>query len=441
MGRRAFALLCFDIALLAANACDNFHGAPDVTDGGAEASAPVDGSTVQPESGMPADAATSDAGPGGSCAAFDAAADTPPTGDLAHYSCGGTQKNINVDNGNCGACGHTCTETMCSSGMCPPLMFVNGTAYSGGGLHVSFVKGGILYYIGEGTEAGTDELFTAATSGDGGTVLTGVPLMEPANQFMFDMIMDDRIYVRSQFRIYTAPLGGGPLTIFSDTMSEAPGHLAADGTHLFATTNNAAFRVYDKSGNVQPPDTAAPGAKDLAVTPNGKYVFFVARTAVDAGVVDGSYVTRGTLFRYTIATRGLDPMFDFDPLMNVLDFRASTLVVDDEFAFVSDDPAGNILRIGIEDPAGTKPVTIATGSGRRITALVMDGVHVYFLASSEPTGTFYDVRRVSRCGGPETLLVPGMGPTLNNEFPYGIALDDTYVYFGSGNPSVYRVPK
>jgi hypothetical protein len=440
MLRRVFLLLCFDVALLAANACDNFSGSSQTAaDGGTDAAAPSD-------AGMPADGATivdsSDAGTTatGVCSDFDAAADTPATGNLAMYPCAGGPKDLRSDNANCGACGHVCTETACTDGLCPPYAFVD-TSSQMQTVHAATVKNGHAYYVGPGLDGGFDEVYAIPTTAlpDAGSFLTTIPF--DGYNIIFDVTIDDRIYLRTHYQILTAPLDGGPVTLFADNTPEQPGHLAVDSTHLFATSNGAKFRVYDKSsGAPQPPDTNASGARDIAVTPNGKYVFYVALTAADGGMVDGSPVTRATVFRYTIASRALDPMFDFDPVPDPIDYRTPQMSVDNDFVYVASsvESGGNILRGDVEAP-GSPPVTISKGMGRKIVGVVSDAKHVYFMSSTDTNFTFYDVTRVSRCGGPDTVLVSSAG--AQNELPYGITLDDTYVYFGAPAPVVYRVPK
>jgi hypothetical protein len=359
------------------------------------------------------------------------------------YPCASGPKDLRNDNANCGVCGHVCTETACTNGMCPPFPFVD-TSTQMPSTHAATVKNGNAYYVGPGVDGGIDEIYVIPTKAlpDAGRFLTTIP--SDGYDVIYDVTIDDRIYLRSHNQILTAPLDGGPATVFADNTPEQPGHLAVDSTHLFATANGAKFRVYDKvSAALQPPDTNASGARDIAVTPNGKYVFFVALTAADGGVVDGSPISRATLFRYTIASRALDPMFDFDPVFDTIDYRTPQISVDDDFVFVASSvgSGGNILRGAVEALAGTAPVVISKGTGRKIVGVTSDATHVYFLSSSDTNFTFYDVRRVSRCGGPDTVLLPSMGPTFNNELPYGIVVDDTYAYFGTGYAALYRLPK
>ncbi len=117
---------------------------------------------------------------------------------------------------------------------------------------------------------------------DAGTFLGTIPDAEPYRSLEHG-IVGDRIYVRTFEQVYSAPLTGGGLTLLHGPLPGSPAMLAAAGGHVFETTLPDTFYDFKSDGTVLQTVPGMPGDMDVTATADGRYAFFVARNAADAG--------------------------------------------------------------------------------------------------------------------------------------------------------------
>jgi hypothetical protein len=386
------------------------------------------------DSSPPNDALGPDAMPS-RCIGFDVDASTQPPSNV----CGGLSKNLAGDPNNCGLCGHVCLDvSICVGSMCQPFSFVTGGA--GASLELASVDDTNIYWVDRGRTP--NAVFRGpraqASSESTATLLAEVSPTEPVTTAAYNALIADRIYVKTYSTLYQAPFDGGALTVFS-TVSPVAGRspLAASGPHLFQTAPMSGdFVDYAKSdGTLITKQTGIGGAYDLAVTPDGRYAFVIGRSAVDAGTVDGAAVTRGALYRYTIATHDMTLVATID----AMGAGGSVLAADDDYAYFPEGLAGSILQLAVDAPLGTVPTVLSKGDGRRVSYITADDARVYWFSSKEaPDFYYWDLLSVDKCGGADRLHLQAHG--MGSFLPRGLLVQGPHLYLASQD-TVYRIAK
>lgn len=396
MRRSLVAIGVIEVALGLMVACATFSGD--------DAPASADASDEDGGGGFDAPADTqsdADAAPP-RCSSFDVDAASQPPSSI----CGGASKNLAGDPQNCGWCGHQCLGSpVCTNGVCQPFALVTGPG--GSSLHVVRVDDSDIYWVdtGRNPSATFRSPHNAAGTELGAALLAEVDASEPVNTIVYGLAIDDRIYLHTYSNFYQAPLDGGPLTVFN-TISPGGGGtpLATTGSHLLqASPSGAAFFDFLKSdGGLVAQQSGIGGAYDLAVTPDGRYAFLIGRTAVDAGVVDGSAVTRGGLYRYTLATRDMTLV----TVIDAMGAQGSVLTADNEFVYFPEGGTGSILALAVDAPANAIPTVLSKGDGRRVQYITSDASRVYWLSSNVPPDYYnWDLLGVDKCGGADRKYV------------------------------------
>ena len=405
-----------------------------------EAPATPGGDAADPDAGLaldsspPTDTQRPDAMPS-RCIGFDVDAATQPPSNV----CGGLSKNLAGDPNNCGLCGHVCLDVpICQGGLCQPFSFIAGGA--GAAIDLGRVDDTDIYWVDRGRNP--NAVFRApraqASSESTAALLAEVSPTEPVSSGVYNALIADRIYVKTYFNLYQAPLDGGALTVFS-TVAPVTGAtpLAASGGHVFQTAPESGdFVDYAKSdGNLITKQTGIGGAYDLAVTPDGRYAFVIGRSAVDAGTVDGSAVTRGALYRYTIATHDMTLVATIDAMSG----GGSVLAADDDSVYFPEGLAGSILQLAVDAPLGTVPTVLSKGDGRRVSYITTDDNRVYWFSSKDPPSFYYwDLLSVDKCGGADRLHLPAHA--TGSFLPRGLLVQGPHIYLGSGD-TAYRIAK
>jgi hypothetical protein len=369
------------------------------------------------------------------CIGFDVDAATQPPSDV----CSGLSKNLAGDPNNCGLCGHVCLDVpICVGSMCQPFSYVAGGA--GASIELASIDDTNIYWVDRGRTP--NAVFRApraqASSESTAALLAEVSPTEPVTPAAYNALIADRIYVKTYSNLYQAPLDGGALTSFS-TVSPASGAtpLAASGDHLFQTApERGDFVDYARSdGTLITKQTGIGGAYDLAVTPDGRYAFVIGRSAVDAGMVDGSVVTRGALYRYTIATHDMTLVAAID----AMGAGGSVLAADDEYVYFPEGLAGSILQLAVDAPLGTVPAVLSKGDGRRVSYITTDDTRVYWFSSKEPPNFYYwDLLSVDKCGGADRLHLQAHG--VGSFLPHGLLVQGPHIYVASAD-TAYRIAK
>lgn len=402
-----------------------------------EEAATVDGPGLV-DATVPPDAQAPDARPS-RCATFDAAAAVQPTGDVSAYPCGKDLVALLGDPLHCGWCGHACLDgASCQNGRCAALPLVTGPP--NGFLGLSRVDDTDIYWV--DLNRTPSAIFrapnTQVTNESDANKLAEVDVNEPANKQTYGVAIDDRLYVHTYSRLLQAPLDGGALSPFSPVSAGndfTP--LVASGAHLYQTSVEGAGTFIDFSkadGAVLSKQTSISGAKDLAATPDGRYAFIIGRTAVDAGIVDGSAATRGALYRYTVANRSLTRVTVFE----AMGATGSALVADDDFVYFPEGLAGSILRLAVDAPIGTAPTVLSKGDGRRVSNLALDDGRVYWLSSNVPPNYYWDLSSVDKCGGGDFRHLAASDFLVFS--PQGLVAHGKYLYTTSRD-LIYRVAK
>lgn len=389
---------------------------------------------LAPDSSAPSDAQLPDAMPS-RCTGFDVDAAAQPASNV----CGGLSKNLAGDPNNCGLCGHVCLDVpVCVGGLCQPFSFVTGDA--GVSISLARVDDTDIYWVDTGRNP--NAVFRAthaqASSESTAALLAEVPPAEPVSTGVYSALIADRIYVKTYFSLYQAPRDGGPLTVFSSvapTTGTTP--LAASGAHLFQTEPASGdFVDYATSdGNLITKQTGIGGAYDLVVTPDGRYAFVIGRSAVDAGTVDGAAVTRGALYRYTIATHDMTLVATID----AMGAGGSVLAADDDSVYFPEGLAGSILRLAVDAPLGTMPTVLSKGDGRQVSYITTDDSRVYWFSSKDPPNFYYwDLLSVDKCGGADRMHLQAHG--TGSFLPRGLFVQGPHLYLASGD-TAYRIAK
>ena len=322
--------------------------------------------------------------------------------------------------------------------MCQPFALVTGPG--GTSLRVVRVDDTDVYWVdtGRSPPATFRSPHAAPATELNAALLAEVDASEPVTTSVYGIAIDDRIYVHTYSNFYQAPLDGGPLTVFN-TISPGSGGtpLAASGSHLLqASPTSAAFFDFLKSdGGLVSQQSGIGGAYDLVVTPDGRYAFLIGRTAVDAGVVDGSAVTRGGVYRYTLATRDMTLVTAID----AMGAQGSVLTADNEFVYFPEGGTGSILALAVDAPANATPTVLSKGDGRRIQYITSDASHVYWLSSNAAPDYYnWDLLGVDKCGGADRKYVRHEDGLVL--FPSGLDTRGPNLYWSAG-ATIYTVAK
>lgn len=374
------------------------------------------------------------------CSAFDAAGAQPPSGDLTAFVCGSATKNLLGDPQNCGWCGHACLDALtCTKGVCEPFVVVTGPANTS--LELDRVDDTNVYWVDQGRVPAA--LFRASkvvpSDQSAAAKLAEVDASEPVSTQVFGLTVDRRIYLHTYSQLFVAPFAGGPLAAFSaTTMGSEITPLATSGDHLFQTSHAGTgtfVDFFEADGAVLSTQTGIGFAYDLTATPDGRFAFFVGRTAADAGIVDGSFATHAALYRYTIATKDLTRVAVFD----AMDAPGSVLVADDDFVYFPESSAGSILKVAVEAPSGTQPAVLSKGDGRKVRYIALDDRRVYWFSSTlAPDYAVDDLLSVDKCGGGDFKHVAKEAG--QSVYPRGLVVQGSHIYWTSSR-TVLRVAK
>jgi hypothetical protein len=397
----------------AAFACDTFSGG-----GGPQADASLEATdeTTPPSD----DGGDSPDASGGACTSFDAAAYAIPDGDLTNQVCGQSAgKNLTNDARNCGWCGHDCLESSCDgAGHCAFTTVVSGPPTSGYGIALVTLDDAGAYWL--STSPGTIFRSNVDQPGnaDAATLLTQVDASEPVTSNVYALAVDDRLYVRTFFNLYAAPLSGGPLATFYGGPAESTGRIAAGAGHVVETLDNGKFRAFSEAdGGLLLDAPNNPGANDLAVTPDGRYAFFLARTAEDAGIPADATVpeSRAVLYRFAFATRDSQRITDlaFETALS-----QPLMAADNDFVYFPERGSGAILRLPVDASPGATPTVVAPGDGGRVGRLALDADRVYWFSSTDGGNAYYTLYGAPKCGGDTRTY---LAPTGDTFIPSGLA--------------------
>ena len=433
--RAVFAFGAIELAVGLTFACSSFSSAEDpapVPSRDADAELAVDVNV--PDASIP------DATSPPLCSTFDAAAAVQPSTGLENYPCGAASVSLPGNPQNCGWCGHVCLETpSCGNGVCKPLALVTGPV--GTSLELDRVDDTEIYWVNQ--SRAPSALFKAPTAQPSdestATMLVEVDAGEVGGTQVYGIAIGAQIYLHTYSRLLHAPIGGGPLTVFSTT--SAGGEvtpLVANGAHLFQTSYEGTGSFIDFESTdaaVFSKQSDIGFAYDLAATPDGRYAFFIGRKAVDAGVVDGSAATRAALYRYTVATKVLTRVAVFDAMYA----PGSALAADDDFVYFPEGITGSILRVAVDAPPATAPTVLSQGGGRMVRQIAIDDKRVYWFSSTAAPDYYdWDLSSVDKCGGGDFKHV---AKEANKAFyPRGFVVHGQYLYWASRN-TIFRVSK
>jgi hypothetical protein len=418
------------LALALTFACSNFSGEEPPTPFGSDAAEEDVGPL--PFDGTQGDTQGPDATPL-RCSGFDVDAASQPPSSV----CDGLPKNLVGDPKNCGLCGHACLDSLvCENSICKSFPIVGGS----GGAELQRVDDTDIYWVDRGRSPNAVFRASSAQASSQSTAaqLAEVSMSEPVSMGAYNTLVDDRIYLKTYFTLYQAPLDGGPLTVFTTQSADvATTPLATSGDHLLQTGASAGVFIdfAKRDGGLIAKQTAIGGAYDLTVTPDGRYAFVIGRSAVDAGMVDGSAITRGALYRYTIATQDMTLVATID----AMPAGGSVLTADRDYVYFPEALAGSILQLAVDAPPGTIPTVLSKGDGRRVGHITTDENRVYWFSSKDPPDYyFWDLLSVDKCGGAERthLRAHDVGSFL----PSGLIVRGPYVYYASQD-SIFRIAK
>ena len=429
MRKRFVAIGLIELAVGLTFACSSFSGdeAPQAPSGDAS---DEDGGLLLDASA--ADTSTADGAPA-RCSGFDVDAASQPPSSI----CGGAMKNLAGDPQNCGWCGHACIDSpVCMNGVCQPFAIVTAP----GGAELVRVDDSDVYWVDRNRNP--NAVFrssTALTTDEGNAaMLAEVDASEPVGATAYSVAIDDRIFIHTYLNLYQAPLDGGPLTLFngiSAGLGQNP--LAGSGAHLLQASpigTGAFFDFLKTDGGLVAEQNGIGGAFDLVVTPNGRYAFVIGRTAVDGGVVDGAAVTRGALYRYTVATHDMT----FLAVIDAPTSGDSVLTADDQLVYFP-DATGSILQLPVDAVGSVTPTVLSKGNGGRIRYLTNDAERVYWLsAKDDPNYYQHDLLGVDKCGGAARQYARHEDAT--SFLPYGFATRGSYLYWASSG-TILRVAK
>jgi hypothetical protein len=202
--------------------------------------------------------------------------------------------------------------------------------------------------------------------------------------------------------------GGMPVSLA--TALHFPGGIAVNGTTvLFGGFTLGIVSVPIDGGptaTVVPSDAADGGGVELAVDPD--FVYWTnagAPGVVMKATLDGGSVT-------TLAYNLASP---------------SGFAIDSSYVYWSEVGSGTVRKVSV---GGGGFTTLASNQGITLPpALAVDAFNVYWPVSS---GAIMSVQIAG--GDPSTFLPASAGAVT-------VAVDDTYVYFGSNNSAVYKAPK
>jgi hypothetical protein len=335
--------------------------------------------------------------------------DAPP-GDAAVCS----PADLLTDALNCGTCGHSCLGGQCSAGVCQAFTLVAGQFGAGG---IAVDDAGIYW-----TTTSTPQVLRANTDGTGIVVLGANANWYPLNVAVdgtYSYWVDDS-NPGSILRCGKGSCDAGPAQITPSLQN--PNTLRSDGQNVYWTeySANAVGRVRGDGG----------AFGYLATQLNSPYTVEVDDASVYFGTADT--VARMPKGAPSVADSQGDAAVAFTTVASVSDVFGMSFDSTNLYWAVN-DPAGSV-QFTPKGGTGATPQSLSAGEVSPIITAV-DATNVYWTAQgpdTAPSNADYQTflsGYVATC--PKTGC-PASGPTmlatgLHN--PYGIAVDDTAIYF------------
>ena len=309
---------------------------------------------------------------------------------------------------NCGVCGHSCNGDLCMGGFCATESLV--VEDSGGPVTAATHDATNLYYV-------LNQQVARALPFDGGVVETITDISDAGiaySAFPQLLVDDQTAYMRGYLTILTAPLQGGPVQLLANVGVGAMA-LTPDAVIVTSSTSVLAYDKHD-GGLVATLASSETSADEVVATPDGGLVYWLRQPQGDGGLPAGLWAYDG---HNELLVVNMLP----DPV---------ALAIDDAYVYWADRTTGDILRV----PLGTFPASPQIVAQRplepQVVALAVDATHVYWFANS--TAFTYDLIKVPKCGGRQTLVASSVGAVG------GLVEAGGFLYFGTG-PRLSRVAK
>ena len=312
--------------------------------------------------------------------------------------CGGNCVNTQIDNGNCGTCGTTCSTVspstaQCTAGRC---LVTLATAIGGGIAGDIAVDATSVYWSNP-----VDSTIMKVSSGG------GTPTTLASGQSIGHIAVDSTsVYWLNGGAVMKVPTGGGSLTTLASGQ-HYPQCIAVDGMSVYWATSDLFGAAY-QSGTVMKVSTGGGTPTTLAIGQEVPEDMVVDATSVDRA--DSGLLTVPTVGGSTVT---LVP----DVSMGV----AQHGIAVDGTSIYWATAGGNVMKFAF---VGGTPISLVSGA---TGSIAVDSTSVYW--TNDVAGT---VMKISTSGGTPTTLASGPIGNL-------IAVDDTSVYFTVGNSQLMKL--
>ncbi|HTQ05260.1 MAG TPA: hypothetical protein VMI54_15460 [Polyangiaceae bacterium] len=358
-------------------------------------------------------------------------------GDCDGQGYDGCESNLATSSLACGACGKSCEGGLCANSTCGPSdETVTTVALPTSDSVISHIEVDANNVYAENYTNLNQGLWVAPKTSSSTATLVSV-------EVLYDFtVTKDALLVIDSGALEKRTNDGTLTTLFPLTHGVDPRYVITDGSNIWLLDNGEATEPTSTPAGVYPlPNGSSTTSTPLWTDESGEWV---------GGVFNGTdLIVRGlgwggSAYNYP------DPTFERVPLSGAPSAFGSLTVIapfaaDADHVYYGGDALYS-LPIG-----GSSATKLWTPAGGGVFSVVTDGTNVYF---AECANDYQPARihRIPKGGGTDVILASDSVAGYAFEGTYcggdqnlvayrALALDDTYLYWGSGDGAIRRMPK